>query len=78
MTKMYQAYAGKVLDGKPIVLESVMLPENADLVITTLNEFTGVRYNNGQTVKGVSKNRRELCTCLSIEGNMKQNLRKTQ
>ena len=39
MTKMYQAYAGKVLDGKPVILESVMLPENADLVITILNEF---------------------------------------
>ena len=39
MIKMYQAYAGKVLDGKPVVIEGVMLPENADLVITILNEF---------------------------------------
>ena len=34
---MYQAYAGKVQGGKPIITEEVILPENADLVITVLN-----------------------------------------
>ena len=36
---MYQAYAGKILNGKPVILEEVTLPENADIVITLLNEF---------------------------------------
>ena len=36
---MYQSYAGKVIDGKPIILDDVALPENADIVITILNDF---------------------------------------
>ncbi len=41
---MYQAYAGKVLNGKPAILENVELPENASLLITILNEWP-VRTN---------------------------------
>ena len=34
---MYQAYAGRVLNGKPVILETVKLPENANLIITVLD-----------------------------------------
>jgi len=36
---MYQAYAGKILDGKPAILEDVTLPENTRLVIMVLDEL---------------------------------------
>ena len=34
---MYQAYAGKVLDGKPAILEDVTLPENTRLLLILPN-----------------------------------------
>ena len=36
---MYQAYAGKVLDGRPALLEDITLPENTNLVIMVLDEL---------------------------------------
>ncbi|MCL2147131.1 MAG: hypothetical protein FWH52_04920 [Synergistaceae bacterium] len=35
---MYQAYAGRVCNGQPFISEGVILPENANLIITVLNE----------------------------------------
>ena len=40
---MYQAYAGKVLDGKPAILEDVTLPENTRLVIMVLDELPATK-----------------------------------
>jgi len=33
---MYQTYAGKVLNGQPVILERVILPEKAKLFITVV------------------------------------------
>ncbi|MDR1668801.1 MAG: hypothetical protein LBR76_02445 [Oscillospiraceae bacterium] len=52
---MYKAYAGKVLDGKPAVLEDVVLPENASLLITILSDWAGesktVAQKQGDAIK---------------------------
>jgi len=39
---MYQSYAGQVLDGKPVILEKIKLPENARLVITIIDDLPSV------------------------------------
>ena len=36
---MSVTYKGKVRDGKPVLCESVVLPENASIIITVLNEI---------------------------------------
>jgi len=35
----YQTYTGRVHNGQPMISEAVTLPENANLIITVLNEF---------------------------------------
>ena len=54
---MYQAYAGKVLDGKPAILEDVTLPENTSLVIIVLDELpaTKTRDQFDKTEKNTKK-----------------------
>ena len=37
---MYPTYAGKVQGGKPVIIEKIVLPENADLLITVLDHVT--------------------------------------
>ena len=39
---MYQTYAGRVRNGRPVITESVTLPENANLFITVLEEMPSV------------------------------------
>jgi len=39
---MYQTYTGRVKGGQPIISEMVTLPENADLIITVLNELPSI------------------------------------
>ena len=54
---MYQAYAGKVLDGKPAILEDVTLPENTRLVIMVLDELpaTKTRTQSDKSEKNTKK-----------------------
>ena len=35
---MYQAFAGKIVDGRPIISEEVVLPEGVSIVVTVLRD----------------------------------------
>jgi len=39
MKMVYKTYTGRVHNGQPMISKSVMLPENAHLLITVLNEL---------------------------------------
>ena len=39
---MYQAYLGQIRNGQPIIFEEVTLPENANIIVTVLDELQSV------------------------------------
>ena len=45
---MYQAYPGQIKDGRPVFSEDVTLPEDANIIITVLNEPTSAKIKNGR------------------------------
>jgi hypothetical protein len=42
---MYQAYAGRVRNGQPVIFDEVTLPENADIIITVLDESPSIKVS---------------------------------
>ncbi|MDR2203035.1 MAG: hypothetical protein LBE76_01770 [Nitrososphaerota archaeon] len=49
---MLATYKGQVRDGKPMLTEDVILPENASLIITVLNE----KYSENTKTKAQQQN----------------------
>ena len=45
MMSLYQAYAGKILNGKPSILENITLPENTNIIIMVLDELPFIKTN---------------------------------
>ncbi len=52
---MYQAYAGKVLNGKPAILEEVTLPEDTKLVIMVLDELPSKKTKSQRQLEAFNK-----------------------
>lgn len=47
---LIQAYAGRVFNGKPVISDSVRLPENANLLITIADDFPFVKKATAETI----------------------------
>ena len=43
MISLYQAYAGKILNGKPSILENITIPENTNIIIMVLDELPSIK-----------------------------------
>ena len=55
MMTLYQAYAGKILNGKPSILENITLPENTNIIIMVLDELPSIKTKSPSSVTTTEK-----------------------